>query len=71
VGTVGTGNSLKQYVAHEISMATPKSIAAKFAEQNLKAVRIIAADPLKYPGGMQEWADLVLKRLERPAGRQS
>ena len=51
-------------------MATPKNIAAKFAEQNLKAAHIIAADPVKYPGGMQEWAALVLKRLERPAGRE-
>lgn len=53
-----------------MSMATPKRIKAKFDEQNLEAARIIAADPLKYPGGMQEWADLVLKRFERPAGRE-
>jgi hypothetical protein len=44
---------------------TPKSIKAKYDEQNLEAARIIAADPLKYPGGMQAWAALVLKRLER------
>jgi hypothetical protein len=50
-------------------MATPKSIKAKFDEQNLEAARIIAADPVKYPGGMQEWAALVLKRLEQSAGR--
>ena len=49
---------------------TPKSIKAKYDEQNLEAARIIAADPLKYPGGMQAWAELVLKRLERPAERQ-
>jgi hypothetical protein len=47
----------------------PKSIKAKYDEQNLEAARIIAADPLKYPGGMQAWATLVLKRMERPAGR--
>jgi len=49
---------------------TPKSIKAKFDEQNLEAARIIAADPVRYPGGMQDWATLVLKRLERPGGRQ-
>ena len=49
---------------------TPKSIKAKYDEQNLEAARIIAADPVKYPGGMQDWATLVLKRLERPGGRQ-
>lgn len=48
---------------------TPAGIKAKFDEQNLEAARIIAADPMKYAGGMQEWAALVLKRLDRPAGR--
>lgn len=52
-----------------MSMATPKNIKAKYDEQNLQAAHIVAADPLKYPGGMQEWAALVLKRLDRPAGR--
>jgi hypothetical protein len=49
---------------------TPKTIKAKFDAQNLEAARIIAADPVRYPGGMQDWATLVLKRLERPGGRQ-
>ena len=41
-------------------MGMKLSIAAKFDEQNLRAARIIAADPVRYPGLMQEWAALVV-----------
>ena len=50
---------------------TPKSIKAKFDEQNLGAARIISAGPVRYLGEMQEWAALVLKRLERHASRNN
>ena len=36
---------------------------------NLEAARIIAADPRRYPGAMQEWARLTLERnTPAPAG---
>ena len=52
-------------------MAMPaKSMINQYAEGNLLAATIIAADPVKYPGGAQEWADLILTRAaevdERP-----
>lgn len=34
--------------------------AESYREQNLECAKIIAADPAKYPGIMQEWARLVL-----------
>lgn len=40
-----------------------KQLAA-YRQCNLKAARIVAADPVKYPGIMQEWAELVLGRAE-------
>ncbi len=44
---------------------TTQSVRAKYDGANLEAARIIAADPERYPGGMQEWAQMVLKRIER------
>ncbi len=44
---------------------TVRSVRAKYDAANLEAARIIAADPERYPGGMQEWAQRVLARIER------
>jgi hypothetical protein len=38
---------------------------ARFEAANLECARIIAADPVRYPGGAQEWARRVLARLGR------
>ena len=37
---------------------------AEFDLRNLEAARIIAADPARYPGLLQDWARAVLARLE-------
>jgi hypothetical protein len=39
-----------------------------FKASNLKAARLIAADPVKYPAGslMAEWAEVVIDRLTEP-----
>jgi hypothetical protein len=47
-------------------MGMKLSIAAKFDEENLRAARIVAADPVRYPGLMQEWADMILSRAAAP-----
>lgn len=47
--------------------ASRLSITARYDGANLECARIIAADPIKYPGGAQQWAAAVLKRLEQPA----
>jgi hypothetical protein len=46
----------------------PLNAIAKFDAANLQAAEIIAADPVKYPGGAQEWARLVLARAESQGG---
>lgn len=44
--------------------ASARRRQAEFDRQNLEAARIIAADPARYPGLLQEWARAVLRRLE-------
>jgi hypothetical protein len=41
-----------------------KAARRAYAADNEQAARIIAADPARYPGVMQEWAALVLERAE-------
>ncbi len=36
---------------------------AAYDKQNIAAAQIIAADPARYPGVMQQWARLVMMRL--------
>jgi hypothetical protein len=38
-----------------------------YNRQNLDSAHIIVAHPERYPVGVQEWAALVLQRLERPS----
>jgi hypothetical protein len=59
-------------------MAKPKRAADDCRAANVEAACIIAADPAKHPGLMQEWARLVIERSEMPPadaedkeGRQS
>jgi hypothetical protein len=42
---------------------TPRNVFAKFDATNLESAHIIASDPKRYPGGAQEWAQLVIARL--------
>jgi hypothetical protein len=42
-------------------IANQRKLAA-YRQSNLEAARIVAADPVKYPGIMQEWAQLVLRQ---------
>ena len=46
-----------------MSKPTVKSKQAAYDAGNLEAARIIAADPDKYPGVMQEWAQMILDTL--------
>lgn len=48
----------RAYVAADGRRMTTAKLkqAGAFRESNLKAARIIAADPERYPGRMQEWA---------------
>lgn len=39
-------------------------LSAKYDASNLQCARIIAADPIRYPGGAQLWAAAVLARLQ-------
>jgi hypothetical protein len=54
-------------------VATKQRITEAYRASNIEAARIIAADPVKYPGIMQEWARLVLnpsaERTAPAAGR--
>lgn len=43
-----------------------QTLAARYAEQNEACARIIAADPVKYPGLMQTWATIVLHGNDAP-----
>ena len=43
---------------------TQRKLAA-YRRGNLEAARIVAADPERYSGLMQEWAALVLSRAEK------
>jgi hypothetical protein len=42
----------------------------KHEEVNVACARLIAADPVRYPGVFQDWAQLVLNRAgEQPGGQ--
>ncbi|MDR3739301.1 MAG: hypothetical protein P4L40_09810 [Terracidiphilus sp.] len=47
------------------------SIAAKFDRANRQAAEIIVADPGRYPGVTQVWAEAVLQRLENAEAGQN
>jgi hypothetical protein len=55
----------------ERSRATVAGRVDQYRAVNLECACIIAGDPVKYPGLMQEWARLVLDGVEheRPAWR--
>jgi hypothetical protein len=38
---------------------------AEIEKRNLKCAQIIVADPVKYPGIMQEWAQLVIAKAAK------
>ena len=43
----------------------PKTIHSQtkqYDARNVESARLIAADPVKYPGVMQAWAQLILQR---------
>ena len=46
----------------EFRDAPNERLVARHDAANLEAATLIAADPERYPGEMQEWADLVLSR---------
>ncbi len=50
-------------------MTTRQRLGETYERQNQEAAQIIAADPERYPGVMQQWARLVLQRSsdQRPA----
>ena len=41
-------------------MTSHQQKLARYEAGNVEAARIIAADPVRYPGAMQEWARRVL-----------
>ena len=43
-------------------MITVKQVTRSYADANLAAARILAADPLRYPGLPQTWARLVIEK---------
>jgi hypothetical protein len=43
-------------------MTTPKKAADCYRTENETCARIIAADPERYPGTMQQWAALVIEK---------
>jgi hypothetical protein len=42
------------------------SVQAGFDASNLLAATLIASDPKRYQGVLQEWADLILTRAAQP-----
>jgi hypothetical protein len=54
-----------------VTRRPPKPAAVRSAKQaysagNLESAGIIAADPVKYQGVLQEWADTILTRAAEP-----
>jgi hypothetical protein len=43
-------------------VALKPNLTERYRAANVAAARIIAADPERYPGFMQEWAQVVLKK---------
>ncbi|HWR35362.1 MAG TPA: hypothetical protein VN622_05770 [Clostridia bacterium] len=53
-------------------MTVKQRIAERYRAGNKEAARIVASDPVKYPGVMQKWASLVLVETNaRPADAEA
>ena len=48
------------------TLKTRRRISGHYRAENLECAAIIAADPVRYPGLMQEWADMILSRAAAP-----
>jgi hypothetical protein len=45
---------------------TVSRVLAGYQQQNEMAANLIAADPVRYQGVLQEWADLILSKAAHP-----
>jgi hypothetical protein len=47
-------------------MSTRKRITKQYDDTNLLAATLLALDPERYPGVLQEWADTILSKAAQP-----
>lgn len=52
-------------------MTTKARITDRYDLANLEAATIIAANPEKYQGVLQEWADLILSKAAAPSDSEA
>jgi hypothetical protein len=53
------------------TMTTKVRITERYDDTNLMAACLLAADPERYQGVLQEWADIVLSRAAHPDDREA
>lgn len=52
-------------------MTTKQRVTDRYDQGNLVAACLIAADPVKYQGALQEWADVILTKAATPADAEA